>query len=241
MFKRISVLVFLFLGFISISTAQENNIKKFVGTWVGSYEGNGQTYTATLAFKEDNGKLTGIAESTESPTGEPMAVENIVVDGNKLKFEIMSAIKYEGSYNEAKKMIEGLLTSMDGQTIKLDFALKDNKDNTAKTGGYKNFIGTWKGTVIISGAEDKRSIIFIISEKDGIISGTIEIIEAGPDQTDVENLTIKENKIQFEITTANVSYAGRYQTEKKAIEGIITQNGQVFPLNLVKDENAPVK
>jgi len=236
MIKKVTLALFVFLGLCSTAFSQDNNIKKFVGTWTGTYEGNGQTQTASLMFKEVNGKLTGMAESTEKPDGEPMVVENITVNGNTLKFEIMSVIKYEGILKEDKKMIEGILLGMDGQSVKLNMALKEA---TPAVNNNKMFIGTWKGTAGEAGNE--KTIVLVVTEKEGKFSGTIEVVESSTGQIEVENLVVKENKIKFEITMANVAYEGILKTEKKTIEGTATENDKAFPLNLVKDEKAPVK
>ena len=236
MIKKLTLALFVFLGLYSTAYSQDTNIKKFEGIWIGTYEGNGQTHTASLMFKEVNGKLTGMAESTEKPDGEPMVVENITVTGNTLKFEIMSVIKYEGILKEDKKMIEGILLGMDGQSVKLNMTLKEVP---AAVNNDKFFVGTWKGTTGEAG--DEKTIIFVVSEKDGKLSGTIEVVESSTGQVEVENLTIKESKIKFEITMANVSYDGVLKADKKIIEGIAKENEKAFPLNLVKDEKAPVK
>jgi uncharacterized protein len=236
MIKKISVFLFVFLGLCSIASAQENNIKKFAGKWVGTYQGEGQEQTATIVFKVENGKLSGMAESTENPSGEPMVIENIVVNGSNIKFEIMSVIKYDGILKEDIKTIEGTLIGMNGEGVKLNLALKDIPVPAVS---YKDFIGSW--TAKLSAEEGEKIFILVLTEKEGKLSGTIENTTQNLSPIELSNLNTEGNKISFEIPAANVSYSGVYNVSKKTIEGMGTENQNGFNINFVKDEKAPVK
>lgn len=194
MIKKLALLIFVFVGISSVAFSQDNNIKKFVGTWTGTYEGNGQTYTASVIFKEAGGKLTGMAESTEKPDGEPIVVENIEVKGNAIKFELMSVIKYDGILSEEKKCIEGTLLGMNGEAVKLNMALKEAPVTANNT---SIFIGIWKATINESGNE--KMFVLVLTSKEGRLSGTIEIPEQGTGLIPLDNIKIDGNKLSLEL------------------------------------------
>lgn len=233
--KSLTVLLIL-IGFYAAALGQSNVNKKFTGKWTGTYEGNGQMYKASITLKEDNGKLSGFAESTESPDPSPMPMENIVISGNAISFEVMSAIKYAGSFVEAKNSIEGTLTGMSGDQTKLAFVKEEVK---APALNAEFFAGTWKAT--ITGGDGEKVIVIVLGNKDGKLEGTIEIPEQNVGPFPLENLKLEGNKLTFEIMSGAVTFEGKYNADKKMIEGVGIENGNPASINFVKDEKAPAK
>ena len=78
----------------------------FTGTWTGNMAGpNGDGFQITFTFKQDGAKLTG---TVTGPQGDPMAISDGKVDGDKLSFNV--------SFNGMTIKHEGVVT---GDTIKL--------------------------------------------------------------------------------------------------------------------------
>jgi len=233
MVKKVFLLVILLAGVNITVNAQANDYKKFIGKWIGNYDANGQTFTATLSFKEEGGRLVGVAESTEKEDGVPIDVEMLVIKGNAMRFELMSAIKYEGSLNEAGNIIEGKLTAMSGNLLNLNLA------KVVEPVSIKNFIGSWK--CVITDNEADKIIVLAISEKEGKLEGTIEIPEQNVGPFPLQKIIVDKNGISFEVLDGVLSYSGKYNAEKKTIEGTGVENGKATAANFVKDEKPVVK
>jgi hypothetical protein len=233
MVKKAVFILFLLTCVNLTVNGQSNDYKKFIGKWVGNYEGNGATHTATVTFKEEGGKLIGVAESTEKEDGIPIDVEMLVIKGNAMKFELMSAIKYEGTLNDAGNIIEGILTGMNGNLVKL------NLTKVVEPGSVKSFIGSWK--CVITDSEMDKIIVLAISEKEGKLEGTIEIPEQNVGPFPLQNIKVEGNAISFEVLDGVLSYSGKYNPDKKAIEGTGVENGKATAANFLKDEKPVVK
>lgn len=228
--KKISAVLFVLLVLCSLIQAQNNDYKKFVGAWIGTYEGNNEIYTARIVFTDVNGKLTGTVESSENASAGQMAVDDIVINGSSIKFTVMSSIKYEGTYKEEKNRIEGNLTGMNGAVISLDMI---KEKSPAKENNFNHFIGSWKATLDDGGNE--KIFILVLSENNGKLEGTLEIANNNSGSFQLDKIKTEGNNISFEIMGA--LYEGTYKQDKKTIEGTGTE-GENPPVavNFVKEK-----
>lgn len=219
----------LLFGLLSVSFAQENNAKKFAGVWIGTLDMGGQTMTVIFKLQEKDGKLSGTGESPEQGGG-AIALENFVVNGNKLQFEIPAVqAGFDGVYKEDKKNIDGtLVINQQGMPLLL------TKENDAK-----KFAGVWIGSIDAGG--QAMTVIFKLQEKEGKLSGTGESPEQGGGAITLENFVINGNKIQFEIPAVQAGFDGVYKEDKKNIDGTLVINQQGMPLLLTKDEKAVIE
>lgn len=230
---RKSLLVLLFFSLCGIISAQNNDGKKFLGKWKGSYDANNQTFDAVLTFTEKEGKITGGAESTENLNGGVMPMENLEFKGNVVRFQVLSAISYEGIYNEEKGVIDGVLIGMNGNSLKLDFKKEANAVNN------KAFEGTWDASVDENGAE--AIVQIVLTDKEGKLSGTIAKPESNMGPIDLEKLMIEGKKISFQIMDGVVTFTGTISDDSKKIVGVGAENGKEVSLTFIKKEKDQVK
>lgn len=106
----------------------------------------------------------------------------------------------------------------------------------AQGNNAKKFFGTWSGVVEIQG--QSYTAIFNFKEKDGVLTGTAESPELGAGTVALENIVVKENKIQLDIPSMRGGYEGSYNEEKKVLEGSLIMGEEAIPLILEKKKTA---
>lgn len=230
MLKRFILTAALVAGMFSLSFAQENNTKKFAGIWKGALDMQGQSITVIFTFIEKDGKLTGTGESPEQGGG-TIALDNIAVAGNKIQFDI-TAVRagYDGTFNEAKKIIEGTLV-MGEQGMPLNLA----KDENAKVPEEKKFTSVWEGVLAVPNASF-RVIIKIYTNADGTLGGVLD----SPDQNatiSITEVTLTDELLKFVVPTGSSTYSGKIDKATMTAKGIFSQGGQEIPLELKKADN----
>lgn len=95
------------------------------GTWTGSMDAGGGDMQLTFTFKQDGSTLTG---SVQGPQGDPIAISNGKVDGDKVTFDIVfngTTISHEGTLSGDELKISS--KSSDGNFPAATFTLKRAK------------------------------------------------------------------------------------------------------------------
>jgi hypothetical protein len=73
-------------GVVMILTAATALAADVTGTWTATAQGpNGDGFQLTFTFKQDGANLTG---SVQGPQGDPIAISNGKVDGDKFTFDV---------------------------------------------------------------------------------------------------------------------------------------------------------
>ena len=109
MLKRMFLVCVAMLAFITTAGAWEGDV---TGKWSAQMNGpdGGGGMTITFHFKQDGSKLTG---TIDGPGGEPMAIQEGKVDGEKIVFAV--------SFNDMKIVHEGTIKGDEiTLTIQLD-------------------------------------------------------------------------------------------------------------------------
>lgn len=108
MLKRMSLIRVAVLAFITSAAAWGADV---TGKWSAQMNGpDGGGMTMTFNFKQDGTKLTG---TIDGPGGEPMAIQDGKVDGEKIVFEV--------SFNDMKIVHKGTIK---GDEISLTIQMK---------------------------------------------------------------------------------------------------------------------
>lgn len=227
MLKRILLTMAFIAGMFSISLAQESGAKKFAGVWKGTLDMQGQTMTVIFTFIEKEGKLTGTGESPEQGGG-AIALDNIAVAGNKIQFDI-TAVRagYDGTYNEAKKLIEGTLV-MGEQGMPLNLT----KDEKAPAVEVKKFTSVWEGVLTVPNAA-LRLNLKIYTKADGTFGGVLESLDQNA-TIEAGAVTLTDEVLKFEVPAAGAAFSGKIDKATMTAKGTFTQGGQEFPLELKK-------
>jgi len=235
MLKRMFLFIVFVLASFTFFYGQENNIKKFTGTWKGVLDMQGQTYSVILNIVEKGGKLTGTIESPEQGGG-VVIIENVAVEGNKIQFEI-SAIKggYDGTLKEEKKMLDGsLIINEQGVPFSL---IKDEKSIQKEE---IKFTSVWEGTLIFANISLK--IVFKTYQKeDGTLGGMLDSPDQKVSNIPADKVVCNDETLSFEIGAIGASFSGKIDKATMTAKGAFNQRGQDIPLDLKKTEQAVQK
>jgi dienelactone hydrolase len=113
-------------------------------------------------------------------------------------------------------------------TFMLTFSIYGNCKNN-------EIIGAWEGILDVSGT--KLRLVFNIHEdSSGNFISTMDSPDQGAIGINVDNITLKNDKIILRIISINGTYEGNICKERKSIEGMWKQGNHSFPLNLKKTE-----
>jgi hypothetical protein len=239
--KRMLFVTALVIGLLSVSYAQENNVKKFVGVWVGVIDAGGQTMTVIFKIQEKDGKLSGTAESPERG-GETIPLENLVVSGNKIQFELTPVQGgFDGVYKEDTKKIDGTLV-VNQQGIPLLLA-KDEKAAPAENApaaaekvaapAERKYESFWEGTLETSGG-NLRIVLKIYKNADGKLCAVADSPDQGAKDLPITTVTLTEDALNFEATDIGAVYTGKIDKATMTAKGKFTQGGMEFDLNMKK-------
>lgn len=230
MFKKIFIIAVIFFGLISVSTAQENNAKKFAGVWKGILDLQGQSFSVIFTFAEKEGKLSGTAESPEMGGG-ATTIDNIVVTGTKIQFEIAAArAGFEGTLKEEKKIIDGTLIMQEQ-----GYPLVLTKDDKAVPAEEKKIDTVWEGALSVQGTT--IPLVFkTYTKPDGTIGGLLDSPSQNTVNIPASSASLTADELKFEISAIGASYTGKIDKATMTAKGTFSQAGQEFPLDLKKAE-----
>lgn len=111
--KLLYACVALILAFASATAKAATD---FSGTWTGAMAGGQGGFQLSFTFKQDGATLTG---SVKGPQGDPIAISDGKVDGNKISFKVViqggTTIMHEGTLNAAGDEIKLTTKSEGGQ------------------------------------------------------------------------------------------------------------------------------
>ena len=98
----------------------------------------------------------------------------------------------------------------------------------------QNFVGKWYGTLKVQGVE--LALVFNISKTETGYKSTMDSPAQGAKDIPITQTTVSNSTIKLEIPAGKISYSGELKNE--VIEGVFTQNGQTFPMNLTQNQSA---
>ena len=96
----------------------------------------------------------------------------------------------------------------------------------------QDVVGSWKGTLAVQGTE--MSLIFTISENEGILSSTMDSPSQGATDIPMDETTLVDTVLTIHFKQAGIKYVGSVDGVK--ITGVFYQAGMEFPLILEKTE-----
>ena len=97
------------------------------------------------------------------------------------------------------------------------------------------FTGTWQGKLAISGQE-LRIVFHITQENDGSHRATMDSPDQGATGISVEQVLINEPQIELTVAVIGGVFKGVLKQDEQRIDGIWSQSGYRFPLNLRRAE-----
>ena len=233
--KKVFWLFVLFFGLCFATHAQD--IKNFAGVWKGTIENNNSKITLIFSILEDNGKLTGTVESPERGS-KPVALDNIKVTGNKIRFNIHAdGGSYDGNINNDKNSIDGLITLNSGNyplvINKTDAPLPEVKKETPL---IKSF---WEGALNVNTIK-LRLIIKAYIKDDGTMEGVLLSPDQSTQEMPLSSISVTDDSLKFAIAKKGLTYSGKLDKSKMTAKGTFKQNGMAFQVEFKKSDKEPV-
>ena len=210
----LSVLISLFCSsaFADIHPLKANA----VGDWVGVLSVPSGDLRLWLSIKQNRqGGLQATLESVDQTPGKKIAVKNIDIQKNVLRFDIPDiSAKYMGHWNTNTKKWNGEFTQ--GQTFNLIFS----RGKPAANPFYDELNGQWQGEImghplIVRISTDEFGTIAMLDSPDEGVRGLL-----------ISRLAFHERSVSFEIPKAMVKFDGILAQENEQFSGSWTQQGQ---------------
>ncbi|WP_144395417.1 hypothetical protein [Pleionea sediminis] len=167
---------------------------------------------------------------TPSQGGFGIPMTKVDVSEGQLTFEIASLyIHYEGKVSGDKKTIQG--TFMQGAPIPLTFSRpEDKRSSRLKTSESAAVVGTWSGVIKIPNYP--LTLVIHVSEDGSKLTAKAESPDQHSNTFPVDTVELNDGKFSFAMNKLDASYDGVLLEDGKSIEGIFTQKGNQFSLNL---------
>lgn len=99
-----------------------------------------------------------------------------------------------------------------------------------QTGNPIEIQGTWEGSLSVEGTQLR--LVVHIENEEGNLSATLDSPDQGATGFKVDSITLKDDKLNFQINQFAASYEGTLKDGK--FEGEWSQGGQILELKLAK-------
>ncbi|KXI30977.1 alpha/beta hydrolase [Paraglaciecola hydrolytica] len=225
-----SVLISLYCSsaLSEIPLVKANNL----GDWVGVLSVPSGDLRLWLSIKHnEQGGLQATLESVDQAPGKKIAVKNIDIQKNVLRFDIPDiAAKYIGHWDENTKKWSGEFTQ--GQTFKLNFSQGKPKANST----YNELNGHWRGEImghplIVRISTDELGTVAMLDSPDEGVRGLL-----------ISALAFHERSVSFEIPKAMVKFDGILALDNDQFAGTWVQQGQpIRYITFIKQSDVSVQ
>jgi len=102
----------------------------------------------------------------------------------------------------------------------------------------QDIAGDWQGT-LNTGMGELRLVLHITKAADGRLSATLDSVDQGANAIPVKSVTLKNSKLNLDVTAVNGTYEGTVAADAKTITGTWDQ-GKALPLEF-KRATTPIK
>ena len=102
----------------------------------------------------------------------------------------------------------------------------------------QDIAGDWQGT-LNTGMSELRLVLHITKAADGTVTATLDSIDQGSNGIPVKSITLKDSKVNLDVTAVHGTYQGTVTPDAKTISGTWDQ-GKPLPLEF-KRATAPIK
>jgi uncharacterized protein len=208
------------------------------GLWHGAIRLPNGELNIEVKLDQANGSWTGVI-SIPAQGLKDYALHSVKVAGSDVGF-VMPKVPGNPTFH-------GTL-SMDGQKMEGDFTQGNAKlrfvlarMSQSELGAAeaklaeRRLLSTWQGALKIGPAE-LRLVLRIFQARDGGLSGMLDSIDQGGKDLEVDQVTLTDTQLTFEMKQLSASFAGRLNPERNEATGEWRQGGQVLPLVLKKTD-----
>jgi fermentation-respiration switch protein FrsA (DUF1100 family) len=214
-----------------ICYAQTADSKKVVGKWNGVIDAMGTKIHVMVSIEENNGKLTGKADSPDQNAfGIP--IETIKITGNNIEMVLESVGgNYKGTFDNSADSIKGEWTQ-GGNTTPLVMT-KEVASEKKVLSEEKTYTSYWEGKLAF-GSTTLPVIFKLYKNKDGSTSGHMDSPNQNVKNMEAKKVEFAGDSMHFKVESIGGSYACLMEKDSAVIKGKWTQGGMSFPLDLKK-------
>jgi dipeptidyl aminopeptidase/acylaminoacyl peptidase len=102
----------------------------------------------------------------------------------------------------------------------------------------KDFQGSWQGTLDAGGTK-LRLALTITKSDSGVYAGKLDSLDQGA-TIPIDTITVNGDAVRLEIKSPAIVFEGTLNKERTELTGTFAQEGQRFPLNFTRKEQAAV-
>jgi len=239
---KCSVALGLLLSIHAAFTASATN--EVVGNWQGTLDtGVAKLRLVFKVSKAANGELTAKLDSPDQGARD-IPADPVTVSNKTLRIEVKSVKGlYVGTLDTTGTKATGLWSQgpavlplsleKGGTNVLADAEKLSPEDLAANKLAADKAAGTWNGT-LSTGTDDLRLRVNITKSASGRATGTMDSLDQGANGIPISAITLKGDKLRFEVKGVGGAYEGALSTNGEALKGEWQQGGGKIPLDLTR-------
>jgi pimeloyl-ACP methyl ester carboxylesterase len=225
--KKNNLLILLAVLMFSAATnlfSQDGIVKSWEGTLTVGM--GGHLKVVMNITKGSDGKLTATLDSPDQGA-KGIPVEIVTLEGDNVKLSSASiGGTYEGKVNNSFTQIDGQWKQA-GQTFPLVLKPLDKRPDEIK------YFSILKGKLKTGEVELTLIVKFFKTDRDSI-NAVFDSPDQGSKDIPISKVYYGDDSVFCEVKVVNGFYTGKFDKDKKKVEGHWSQNGISFPLTLEK-------
>jgi hypothetical protein len=227
---------------IAFSDVSTNDV---TGNWKGTLDAG--PVKLRLEFKISKAAGGDLTAKLDSPDqgARDIPVDTVTVNNGTLRLEVKTVNGvYEGTMDAAGKKATGewkqgpqalplILERGQGAASTPGAEKLSPSDLAASKQAAQKVAGIWNGT-LAAGAANLRLRLNITKTASGAAMGTMDSLDQGAKDIPMSSITLKADKVRFEVRGIGGVYEGTLSADGSALGGQWHQGGQTMPLDFTK-------
>jgi len=206
-----------------------------IGHWVGTLDPGPVELTLVLRVEEaDDGTLTATLDSPDQAAFD-IPAESVEFESRALRFACPSIdARFEGTLAQGDSRIEGVFTQR-GRETPLTIERTKPEDLPKPVEAPAELQGIWQGPIELPGGLELRIAFRVLPDenRDGAFKAVMDSLDQGARGIPVSAASLDdEGRVRFEVKAIAGRFEGRWDNERKQIEGTWSQLGRSYPLTL---------
>jgi hypothetical protein len=239
-----SILTAVLLMSAAVISGAEST-KDITGSWHGVLNaGQMKLHLVFHVSQATGGDLTATMDSPDQGA-RGIPVNRVSLDGQSLSIEVdavhglykgtmdASGDAISGQWSQGPNILTLNLVKATAADTAPDTESLSPADLAASKEAAKKILGTWNG-LLTAGTASLRLRINLTLAADGTATGTMDSLDQGANGLPLSAITLKENKVRFEVRGVGGVYEGTLTTEGTSLGGQWMQNGHTLPLDFKK-------
>ena len=240
--KSLLALAMLLSAHLATATAATNDV---TGNWHGTLDtGMAKLRLLFKISKAAEGKLTAKLDSLDQGAND-IPVDSVSVSNKSLRMEVKlvqglyvgtldtTGTKSKGTWSQGGVELPLDLEKRHGTNAPTEVEKFSAEDQAANKQAATKAAGTWNGTLAAGGA-NLRLRVNISKTAAGGATGTMDSLDQGANGIPLSAITLKANKLRFEVRGVGGVYDGTLAADGATVSGKWQQGGGSLPLEFKK-------